>query len=156
MRAEEVKHEEWGGKRKVVSTLRAVICILLIAWAGREQTPCTQAQMSPPSIRLFLVTQSSTYLSHPCKQAPFLLTWVLMGLLCMEVKERGFPAVGLAFSERTAGRFIAVPQPSDYLNLCEDSLRKPHPSQPHLADAQFQYPGKRVGVGPVPSRWNGL
>lgn len=55
MKAGEVKHEEWGGKWKMVGAPRALICILLIVWAGREQTLCTQAQMV-----------SSKHLAFPC------------------------------------------------------------------------------------------
>lgn len=55
MRAGEVKHEEWDGKWKVVGVLWAVIYILLIVWAGREQTMCTQAQLL-----------SSKHPSFPC------------------------------------------------------------------------------------------
>lgn len=36
--------EEWGGKWKMVGAPWAVICILLIVWAGGEQTLRTQAQ----------------------------------------------------------------------------------------------------------------
>lgn len=150
VRAGEVKHEEWGGKQKMVGALWAVICILLIVWAGGEQTLCTQMVSSKhPSFPCDLQLQVSV---SSMKTNSFSADLGPDGTALCGSEERGFPAVGLAASEGTAGRFIVVPQPPDHLNLCEDSLRKPSPSQPHLADAQFHCPGKRMSVGPAPWR----